>query len=319
MNSNYSSVVGSPDRRGLCHRISRRMCHLIVAGIVSTVALYSSSAMAQGRDANGNGTPYLNGIIERFEAGLPSFHGEDWCNLPGLEGNPFALPLIQQELQRLKPEGADKPNCFPVVRIEYYADQDYKHIVAGLLNQGVGGIIVPMLESVSDVTKAVAAMRLPPQNMTPDDLRYPYGLRGWNALTAYRYWGLNGDQYATIADVWPLNPQGELMVFMMVETPEAVRQIRNILAVPGLAGVLVGGADLSLAMGLGTPGPNYNIPEVEALINDVAVACVEMNKLCGSYISPPDGVCPDEVCGETYRVKQGFRIFTTGRGNYTGP
>ncbi|MES3006877.1 MAG: aldolase/citrate lyase family protein [Pseudomonadota bacterium] len=279
----------------------------------------TSTASAQGRDAQGQGTPYLNKIIERFEAGLPSFHGEDWCNLPGIEGNPFAYPLVEKALTDLRQPGSTKPSCFPVVRIDYYADQDYKHIVSGLLNQGLGGIIIPMVESVSDITKAVAAMRLPPQNTTPDHLRYPYGTRGWNAVAATRLWGLNSDQYATIADVWPLNPQGELMIFVMIETPEAVRQIRNILAVPGLSGVLIGGADLSLAMGLGKPGPNYNIPEVEAEIAEVAAACVDMGKLCGSYISPPDGVCPDAVCGEQYRVKQGFRLFTTGRGNYTGP
>ncbi|MCB1665641.1 MAG: hypothetical protein KDI28_07650 [Pseudomonadales bacterium] len=279
----------------------------------------SSYTLAQGRDAQGNGSPYLNQIIERFEAGLPSFHGEHWCNLPGIEGDPFAYPKIEKALADLRPEGSSKPSCFPVVRIDYYADQDYKHVVSGLLNQGLGGIIVPMVESVSDLTKAVAAMRLPPQDMMPDSLRYPYGTRGWNAVSAYRFWGLNSNQYATLADVWPLNPQGELMIFVMIETPEAVRQIRNILSVPGLSGVLIGGADLSLAMGLGTPGPNYNIPEVEAEIAKVAEACVAMGKLCGSYISPPEGVCPDPVCGETYRVKQGFRLFTTGRGNYTGP
>lgn len=275
--------------------------------------------VAQGRDEQGLGTPYLNGIIERFEAGLPSFHGEDWCNLPGIEGNPFALPDIQSALAQLKPEGADKPECLPVVRIDYYADQDYKHVVAGLLNQGVGGIIVPMLDSPNDVIDAVAAMRLPPQNMMPDNLRFPYGTRGWNAVSAYRYWGLSSDQYARLADVWPLNPQGELMIFVMIETAEAVRHIRNILAVPGLSGVLIGGADLSLSMGLGTPGPNYNIPEVEAMVAEVAEACVEMNKLCGSYISPPEGVCPEDECGVAYRVRQGFKIFTSGRGNYEGP
>jgi 4-hydroxy-2-oxoheptanedioate aldolase len=176
-----------------------------------------------------------------------------------------------------------------------------------------------MVDSVSDVIDAVAAMRLPPRNDMPEALRYPYGLRGWNAGPAYRYWGLDANQYAQIADVWPLNPQGELMVFIMIETPTAVREIKNILAVPGVSGVLIGGADLSIAMGLGNPGPNYNIPEVEAEIQKVADACVEMNKLCGSYISPPDGVCPDAVCGVEYRVKQGFKIFTTDRRNYTGP
>ncbi|PCJ23694.1 MAG: hypothetical protein COA96_11105 [SAR86 cluster bacterium] len=292
---------------------------LSVLAVVSL--LFSTNLSAQGRDTQGRGTPYINTIIERFEAGLPSFQGpgEHWCNLPGIEGNPFSYPLIEQALIDLKPPGADKPDCFPVVRIDYQADQEYKHIVASLLNRGLGGIIIPTLDSVGDVINAVAAMRLPPRRNAPENLRYPYGVRGWNAGPAYRYWGLNADQYATIADVWPLNPQGELMVFIMIETPTAVREIRNILAVPGLSGVLIGAADLSMSMGLGKPGPDYFHPEVEAAVAEVAAACVEMGKLCGAYINPAEGVCPDTVCGVEYRVKQGFRLFTTGRRNYTGP
>ncbi len=290
---------------------------VVFATLVAT--MYPTPIAAQGRDTRGIGTPYLNTIIERFEADLPSFHGEHWCNLPGLEGNPFALPLIEQALAELRPAGSAKPTCFPVVRIDFNANQDFAHLIAGLLNRGLGGIIVPMAEDTADVSRAVAAMRLPPQRSTPDHLRYPYGIRGWNATAARTLWGLDSDGYATIADVWPLNPRGELMLFAMIETARGVEQIRNILAVPGLAGVLVGGADLSISMGLGTPGPNFNHPDVEAAVAEVAAACVEMGKLCGSYISPPDGICPDQVCGEAFRVNQGFRIFTTGRGNYTGP
>jgi 2-keto-3-deoxy-L-rhamnonate aldolase RhmA len=289
------------------------------AGLSVAVGTLLTVHLAAQRNAQGGGTPHLNTIIERFEADLPSFNGEHWNNLPGIEHNPFAYPLVEEALAALRPEGSTQPMGFPVVRIDFEGFQEYNHLVTGLLNRGLGGIILPMVETIPEITKFVATMRHPPQRTTPDNLRYPYGTRGWNAGAATRYWGLESDQYVTIADVWPLNPQGELMALIMIETPEMVHMIRDVLSVPGLSGVLVGQGDLSIRLGVGTPAANQFHPEVEALVAQVAAACVDMGKLCGSYQSPPEGACPDSVCGQAYRVKQGFRIFTSGRGNYTGP
>ena len=295
----------------------RRMVCAI--GLMVAMGMLYTAHLAAQRNAQGQGTPYLNTIIERFEADLPSFNGEHWNNLPGIEHNPFAYPLVERALADLRPEGSTKPTGFPVVRIDFEGFQEYNHIVTSLLNRGLGGIILPMVESIPEITKFVATLRHPPGRITPDRLRFPFGTRGWNAGAAIRYWGMEPDAYVTLADVWPLNPQGELMALIMVETPEMVHHIRDVLSVPGLSGVLVGQGDLSLRVGVATPASNPYHPDVEALVAQVAAACVDMGKLCGSYQSPPDGACPDPVCGQTYRVKQGFRIFTSGRGNYTGP
>jgi len=294
--------------------------HVVRAAGFSVVVgtLLAVNLMAQ-RNAQGSGTPHLNTVIERFEADLPSFNGEHWNNLPGIEHNPFAYPSLERALADLRPEGSTKPMGFPVVRIDFEGYQDYNHLVTGLLNRGLGGIILPMVESIPEITEFVATLRYPPQRMTPDSLRFPYGTRGWSAGAAVRYWGLDQDDYVNAADVWPLNPRGELMALIMIETPEMVHMIRDVLSVPGLSGVLVGQGDLSMRLGVGTPGANAFHPEVEGLVAEVAAACVDMGKLCGSYQSPPEGACPDPVCGQAYRVKQGFRIFTSGRGNYTGP
>ena len=294
----------------------RRMVCAI--GLMVTVGLLHTAHLSAQRNAQGQGTPYLNTIIERFEADLPSFNNEHWNNLPGIEHNPFAYPLVERALADLRPEGTTKPTGFPVVRIDFEGFQEYNHIVTSLLNRGLGGIILPMVESIPEITKFVSTLRHPPGKMTPDNLRFPFGTRGWNDGAAIRYWGMEPDAYVTLADVWPLNPQGELMALIMVETPQMVHHIRDVLSVPGLSGVLVGQGDLSLRAGVATPASNPYHPDVEALVAQVAAACVDMGKLCGSYQSPPDGRCPDPVCGQEYRVKQGFRIFTSGRGNYTG-
>jgi 4-hydroxy-2-oxoheptanedioate aldolase len=258
-------------------------------------------------------------VITRFEADLPSFNGEHWANLPGIEHNPFAYPAVQEALAALRPEGSTKPTIFPVVRMDFEGFQEYNHLVTGLLNVGLGGIILPMPETVAEVHKFVAAMRHPPQRTTPHPLRFPYGTRGWNPAAAVRFWGLTQNEYATIADVWPLNPQGELLSLVMIETPAMVDMIYDVLMVPGLSGVLIGQGDLSIRTGVGSPGAEQYHPEVEEQVARVARACVELGKLCGSYQNPPEGSCGEPVCGQAFRVKQGFRIFTSGRGNYTGP
>jgi 2-keto-3-deoxy-L-rhamnonate aldolase RhmA len=237
-----------------------------VAGLSVAVCTLLAAPLAAQRNPQGGGTPHLNTIIERFEADLPSFNGEHWNNLPGIEHNPFAYPLVEEALAALRPEGSTKPIGFPVVRIDFEGFQEYNHLVTGLLNRGFGGIILPMVETIPEITEFVATMRHPPQRATPDHLRYPYGTRGWNDGAAIQYWGLEPDVYVTMADVWPLNPQGELMAFIMIETPEMVAMIRDVLSVPGLSGILVGQGYLSLRVGVGTPASNPYHPEVEALV-----------------------------------------------------
>src|SRR5438128_2310256 len=77
----------------------------------------------------------------------------------------------------------------------------------------------------------------------------PAGIRGWGPSAAARYWGLTNAEYAQRADVWPLNPDGELLAIAIIESREGVKNVEEILRVPGLGGVLIGPADLSLSLG----------------------------------------------------------------------
>lgn len=296
--------------------LARSVGWVVGLALVACVAL--ATDMSAQRDTAGKGTPHVNGIIERFEKGLPSFNGEHWQNLPGIEHNPFVYPVLEKAFRDLKPAGAKKPVRFPVVRIDFEAHLEYNHLVTGLLNNGFGGIILPMVNNPHDAWRLVQSMRFPAQRIppTPAHLRQPFGIRGWNAGNAIDFWGVTQPQYLAMADVWPLNPQGELMAIAMIETPEAIDNIEAILSVPGLSAIMLGQGDLSCTFGVGCGNPYH--PEVEAAVAKVAAVCVKMNKLCGSYQAPPDGQCPDKECGQAYRVKQGFKLFTSGRGNYKG-
>jgi len=46
-------------------------------------------------------------------------------------------------------------------------------------------------------------------------------LRGYSPGTAVFAWGITQAEYERHADLWPLNPQGDLLAIAMIETAEA--------------------------------------------------------------------------------------------------
>ena len=134
-------------------------------------------------------------------------------------------------------------------------------------------------------------------------------MRGVSAARAGRYRGLTQDEYAAKADVWPLNPDGELLAIVMIEHVDAVKNIREILSVPGLGAILIGpGRPHDVDGPRDTRPPTeaaQNRPEVQAAVAEIAKACVELKKLCGTFQGDIKT-----------RVSQGIRLFTQPRGDY---
>ena len=268
---------------------------VLVAFAAACGVLVSSLAAQQPRAR-------VNQVIEQFEQGNAAFGEEHWQFL-SLTLSPFLRDDIEQAMEALRVEG-DRPRLTPIVRIPYWGEQQYQHMAKQFLSVGAMGIIVPEVETPEQAAKLVENMRYPPQR----GARYPepVGKRGCCPGAAPAYWGLTRDEYFARSDVWPLNPDGELLALVMVESRTAIDNIDAILSVPGLAGVMVGPADLSLSLGVGTPGPNLRAPEVEEATATVARACVAHNAICGTF----------ETSDVEQRLEQGFKIFPyprTGR------
>jgi 4-hydroxy-2-oxoheptanedioate aldolase len=104
--------------------------------------------------------------------------------------------------------------------------------------------------------------------------------------------------YMQRADLWPLNPAGDLIAIMMIETAEGVKNVDAIAQVPGVGGFYIGPSDLSNSMGVASDSP-----ETEAAIQTVLKACLTYKVACG--ISASAAVMPR-------RVKEGFRILGAG-------
>ena len=96
---------------------------------------------------------------------------------------------------------------------------------------------------------------------------------------AMRYWGVSQQEYYSRADVWPLNPQGEILVIIMCEEVKAIRNLPQMLKeVPGIGVVLIGEGDLS--QDLGFPR-QYEHPVVASAISEILSICKEHKVPCG--------------------------------------
>ena len=95
-------------------------------------------------------------------------------------------------------------------------------------------------------------------------------MRGDGPAAACRYWGLTQQEYYRKADVWPLNPRGELLVFIMIESLHGLQNLEDILKIPGHRLLLIGEGDLSQALGYPR---QYDHPEVKDAMEHVVATC----------------------------------------------
>ena len=131
------------------------------------------------------------------------------------------------------------------------------------------------------------------------------GLRGKGSeSTATPAWGINGDEYVQRCDPWPLNPQGELLLGVKLESPEGVAHCEEILAVPGLGFAEMGPGDLSLSLGyLRMPRDPFP-PEMVEARERIFAAC-KKNKI--AFL---EGCSTENVAA---RIDEGVRVIAGGR------
>jgi 4-hydroxy-2-oxoheptanedioate aldolase len=98
-------------------------------------------------------------------------------------------------------------------------------------------------------------------------------------MSAARYWGLTQAEYYSRADVWPLVPQGEIFVMLMIESVAGIENLDDILAnVPGVGGVLIGEGDLSQELGYAR---QYEHPVVLEAMAKIVASCKKHNVVVG--------------------------------------
>lgn len=218
-----------------------------------------------------------------------------------MEHAPFDVEQLRQFLlgmtdkRMILEKGNLQPDVVPLVRIPAIGSEDVVWQVKQVLDVGVFGVMFPSVNTRQEAETAVRAMRYPQLNGAED--YEPVGLRGRNPANATWYWG-TGDYHGK-ADLWPLDPEGELLAIIQIETPEAVANIDDILSVPGIGVIFIGPSDLSTAMGYASPAA----PEVETAIQRVLQSCLATGVPCAITTS---------ANSVAQRIEEGFRFVTVG-------
>jgi 4-hydroxy-2-oxoheptanedioate aldolase len=145
--------------------------------------------------------------------------GFDWICIDlqhGFAASGDLLPMLQAAAITATPALVRVPRLDPA-------------LIGQALDTGAAGVIVPMVNSAAEAREAVRACRYPPG-----------GVRSWGPARL----ALAAPGYAA----GPANATVRCLV--MVETLEAVRNLDEIAAVPGVDAVFVGPSDLAVDMGL---------------------------------------------------------------------
>lgn len=173
---------------------------------------------------------------------------------------------------------AEKAGVVPLVRVPWLDEA----AIMRALDAGAIGIIAPMIETAADARRLVAACLYP-----------PLGARSFGPIRARL---AHGDAYGGVANA-------EILPLAMIETRTAVDNLEEILAVPGLGGLYIGPADLSLACGF-PPGFDREEPEMLDLIAQILKRCTAAGLPCGLHCGTP--------AYAARMVSKGFALLTVG-------
>jgi 2-keto-3-deoxy-L-rhamnonate aldolase RhmA len=130
--------------------------------------------------------------------------------------------------------------------------------IGRVLDAGADGVIVPMVSTADEARAAVAACRYPPD-----------GVRSFGPMRADL-----GFDLGVI--------QGRASCFVMIETSDGLADVEAICAVPGLAGVYIGPADLSIGLGL-DPMAAFSTDQLHEPVASIRAACERHGLVMGAH------------------------------------
>jgi 2-keto-3-deoxy-L-rhamnonate aldolase RhmA len=147
--------------------------------------------------------------------------GYDFCILD-MEHGAFSFSEISGMLS-----GFQGGNCTPIVRVPAIR----RDLFLPLLDLGIGGIMVPNIETANEVQSCLDFMKYPPLGTRGLSFSRPH--TGFTSPERNRF----------------LNDANERnLLIIQIESPNAVENLDEILSVSGIDAVFIGCADLSLSL-----------------------------------------------------------------------
>ncbi len=141
-------------------------------------------------------------------------------------------------------------------------------IIMKSLDAGAMGIICPMINTGAEAAEFVSYMRYP-----------PHGQRSFGPTrAAFAYGG-----YSTAAN-------DEVLAFAMIETQAGLDNLEEITATPGLDGIYIGPADLTLGTQNGRLAPAFDReePEMIEMIRHIQSVCHKNGLKAALHCGTPD-------------------------------
>ena len=230
----------------------------------------------------------------------------DYINV-SMEHGTFDLPGLDSFMKGLKAAGpARSGHPTPAVIADLPPDGSSEAVVRAnawlfeqVLDRGVHGILLCHAESPDAVAALVEECRYSFQTAARD--RVPQGRRGNGGQgSAAAIWGVTVEEYLRLADFWPLNPEGELMLGLKIENRRAVENVEETLKVPGIAFAEWGPGDNHWSHGEMIRAQPYSA-EMMAIRQRVKDAC---DANCIAFL---DGASEDNI-RET--IDEGVRIIS---------
>mgnify|MGYP001552490919 CR=1 FL=1 len=201
------------------------------------------------------------GQQDGYEMGLAM--AKTWCDAINIETEQgsYDISNLRNFMRGLAdggptPSGHRTPMTFATIPVTGDDEANAKAgawMVMQTLASGVHSVDICHASNPKAVAALIRAMRYPfDYPNTPKQRPSEYGLRGNGSEDfAAGIWGITANQYFHVADVWPLNPRGELVVGAKIEDIRAHANVNQVLSVPGVTFAEWGAGDSTLSiMGL---------------------------------------------------------------------
>jgi 4-hydroxy-2-oxoheptanedioate aldolase len=303
-------MMSSPSARG----------NGVIVAIALLISLFATGLSAQ------TGPAHLNPMIEKLASGravlgvsTADFSLEnaralvrsdiDFVRLE-MEHGPMNFETLRNFLvgmidkQAILKKGNAQLKVAPISRFSPFGREPQAWIEKQALDIGLMGIVFNGIDNKQQALTAVRNMRYPQRKGSAHI--EPAGLRGYGPGNAMWFWGVGNDEYMERADVWPLNPRGDLLAIMMIETVEGLKNIDEIASVPGVGMIFPGSAtDLYMSMGIAPDSP-----EREAAMQTILKSCLAHNVPCG--------IASVTAADVPKRIREGWKYLEFGGGALSG-
>jgi 4-hydroxy-2-oxoheptanedioate aldolase len=160
-------------------------------------------------------------------------------------------------------------------------------LIMRALDLGAAGVILPLIDNAAEAARAVEACRYP-----------PHGKRSYGPVRAE----------LVVGSASPDELGADALCIAMIETREALDNLDEIAATPGLDGLYIGPSDLALALGL---PPRPVVGDIDGDRRALADAIEQVRDACAA-----NGLIAGMHCGAGQAASKyadaGFKLITVG-------